>query len=249
MNFQALLSSDATLELVQKKCRDNFSDQNDQDECYLFILDELAADNYRRLSKYSRKSRITTYVAALVNNLVIDFRRKKYGRRRFPALIKRLGEWAQAVYRYVCWQKFTYADAYDFVQVDNLYTGSWDDFLSDVEEIRTAPCAQNPQFVSAHANEDDLLENTPARELNPLDTLIENLDRETKSVAVEVVQDTLNAMPKEDRLLIRLIYGSDHKTSQAAKVLGISRQQAVRRLKSLLLAIKENLLKKGIRWS
>lgn len=246
MDFRALICSEATLDLVRKKCRIYFSDENDRNECYLFILDQLAAGNYQKLSKYSHQSRITTYVYALVNNLVVDFRRKKYGRRRFPAIIKRLGQWAQAVYRYVCWQQFSYADAYDFLLVDNLYAGSWDDFLSDIEEIRTAPCAQNPQFVSAHAGEDDLLENTRSEELNPLDMLIAKLDREKQRLAVQIVREALDTMAEADRLLIRLVYGSDHKTSQAANVLGISPQQARRRLKTLLLEIKENLLKNGI---
>lgn len=249
MNFQSLLSSDTMLELIQKKCQGNFSDQNDQDECYLFILNELEAGNYSRLSKSYSESQSVAYISTVVNNLVVDFRRKKYGRRRFPALIKRLGEFAEAVYRYVCWQKFTYADAYDFVLIDNLYTGSWNDFLLDIEEIRTAPCAQNPQFVSPHTNGNDMFENIPTEELNPLDMLVEKLDQGKKSVAIEVVRDTLNAMSEADRLLIRLIYGDDHKKSQAAKVLGISPQKAGRRLKTLLLNIKENLFKKGVRSS
>lgn len=249
MNFQSLLSSDTILELIQKKCQGNFSDQNDQDECYLFILNELEADNYSRLCRYYSESRSIAYMSTLINNLVVDFSRKKYGRRRFPALIKRLGEWAEAVYRYVCWQKWTYADAYDFLQVDNLYKRSWDEFLMDIEEIRTVPCSQNPQFVSPYTNDNDMFETMPTKELNPLDMLIENLDLETRRIAIEVVRDTLNVMPEKDRLLISLVYGDDHKKSQAAKILGISTQKADRRLKSLLLNIRENLLKKGIRSS
>lgn len=247
MNFHSILSSEKTLTLIQNKCRNNFLDENDQDECYLFIINNLEADNYKKLSKFSQKSSIHTYLTTLVNNLVIDFRRKKYGRRRFPAMIKQLGEWAQAVYKYVCWQKFSYADAYDFLVVENLFNGTWEDFELDIDVIRRAPCVQNPKFVSGNDIGSNPLENAPAKELNPLDALVDSFDREKKKTAVQVIQAITRNMPQEDRLLIKLVYGSDHKIPQASKVLGISAQQARRRLKTILVNIKEKLLEKGMR--
>jgi hypothetical protein len=143
---EKILSSSEILQRIEATCKRHFSNENDQNESYVFILDSLKADNFKRLRAFKGKSKLTTYLYSLVNSLIIDFRRKRYGRRRIPAGVAKLGAWAEAVYRLVCWQKFSFDDAYDFLQVEGLFEGSYERYIEEIAPIRKAPCREDPSF-------------------------------------------------------------------------------------------------------
>ncbi len=247
MRPEEILASSDILEKIEAVCKRHFYVENDRNECYIFVLDSLRADNFKRLRTFKGKSKFSTYLYSLVNSLVIDFRRKRYGRRRIPSAVLKLGKWAEAVYRLVCWQKFSFDDAYDFLQVDGLFEGSYEQFQQEIALIRKAPCRENPSFMSM-----DDCGGKPSRDMtdtgsNPLDTLIKKLNRERRIRAVEVIRETTESLPENDQLLVRLVFGSEHPVRVAAKVIDLSASAARRRLKRLLLKYRENLLAAGIR--
>jgi hypothetical protein len=57
---EKILSSSAILERIEAICKRHFSNENDQNESYVFILDSLKADNFKRLRAYKGKSKLTT---------------------------------------------------------------------------------------------------------------------------------------------------------------------------------------------
>jgi RNA polymerase sigma factor (sigma-70 family) len=247
MEPDEFLSSGDVLAKIETVCKRRFSAENDQNECYLFVIDGLKADNFKRLRAYKGKSTLNTYLYALINSLVIDFRRKRYGRRRIPSAVVKLGKWAEIVYRFVCWQKFSFDDAYDLLQIDGWFTGSYDQFLEEIEPIRKAPCRENPAFHSlddAHGNH---LPNFADPGLDPLESLIQKLDRQKRIQALEVIRETTQGLSEEDRFLVRLVYGSNQSMQAAAKVLNLPTQNARRRLKRILAKYREKLIAKGIR--
>ena len=247
MDPETILSSDDLLVKIEAACKRHFSVENDQDECYVFVIDNLKADNYRRLRAFKGKSKLNTYLYALINSLVIDFRRKKFGRRRIPAGVVKLGKWAEAVYRFVCWQKFSFDDAYDFLSVDGLFTGSYSEFIKACEPISKAPCRENPAFQSIDETRENSLKNFDNDSANPLEFLIQRLDRERRIKAMGIIREATAELPEDDRLLVRLVYGSDQSVSATARVIGIPASTAAKRLKSLLVKFREKLLAEGIR--
>ncbi len=249
MNPQTILTSKDTLNKIETVCKRRFPDRNDADECYLFIIESLEESDYRRLRAFKGKSSLKTYLYTLVNSLAADFNRKKYGRRRIPKIVSKLGLWAEAVYRFVCWQKFSFDDAYDMVSIQGLFSGSFNEFLDSAEPIRHAPCPENPRFVSGDADVGDTFSNTEDQGFNPLEALIEKLDRERRIRAGEIIREVTSELSDEDQILVKLVYGSDHSAAAAAKVLGISPPAARKRLKSLLIKYKAALLAEGIRES
>jgi RNA polymerase sigma factor (sigma-70 family) len=247
MDPEKLLSSSDLLVKIETVCKRRFSAENDQNECYVYVIDSLKADNYRRLRAFKGKSKLNTYLYALINSLVIDFRRKQYGRRRIPAGVARLGKWAETVYRYVCWQKFTFDDAYDFLRIDGLFTGSYIQFIKEIEPIRKAPCRENPAFQSIDETRESALKTIKDEGFNPLEFLIQKLDRERRIKALKVIRQTTAALSADDQLLVRLVYGSDQSVRAAAKVIGLPASTAGKRLKILLTKYREKLLTEGIR--
>ena len=242
-----ILATPDILQKIESVCKRHFSAENERNEAYVFVLDSLKDNNFKRLRAYQRKSKFTTYLHTLINSLVIDYRRKRYGRRRIPATVAKLGRWAEAVYRLVCWQKFSFDDAYDFLQIDGRYEGSYDQFMQAIEPIRNAPCRENPSFKSI---DDQIKEPKPDIQdsgSNPLELLVQKLDRERRVKALKVIRETTRQLPEKDQLLVRLVFGSEHSLQAAAKVIQVSTSAARRRMKGLLLDYKEKLLAAGIR--
>ena len=244
---EEILASSDILEKIEAVCKRHFYPENDRHECYIFVLDSLRAENFKRLRAFQGKSKLTTYLYSLVNSLAIDFKRKRYGRRRIPTAVVKLGKWAEAVYRLVCWQKFSVDDAYDFLQVDGLFKGSYEQFQQEIEPIQKAPCRENPAFMSLDDGGGDPLRKMSDDDSNPLEKLIKKLSREKRIKAVKVICETTDGLPENDQLLVRLVFGSEHPMRVAAKVIGLSAAAARRRLKNLLIKYRENLLAAGIR--
>ena len=247
MDPEKLLSSSDLLVKIETVCKRRFSAENDQNECYLYVIDSLKADNFKRLRAFKGNSKLNTYLYALINSLVIDFRRKQYGRRRIPAGVSKLGKWAETVYRFVCWQKFSFDDAYDFLRIDGLYTGSYNQFIKEIEPIKKVPCRENPAFHSIDETHESTLKNINDEGANPLEFLIQKLDRERRIKALKVIRKTTAKLSQNDQLLVRLVYGSDQSVPAAAKVIGLPASTAGKRLKGLLTKYREKLLAEGIR--
>ena len=247
INPEKILSSREILHKTEAICKRQFADENEQNESFVFILDRLKADNFRRLRAYKGNSQLTTYLYSLINTLVIDYRRKAYGRRRIPAAVAKLGKWAEAVYRLVCWQKFSFDDAYDLLQVEELFEGSYERYLQAIAPIREAPCRENPSFQSLNEVSSDASESPHNPGANPLEALIGKLDHERRGKALHIIRAITTTLSQEDQLLIRMVYASEQPVSSVAKMIGLSASSARRRLKRLLNQYREQLLAEGIR--
>ncbi|MDJ0912847.1 MAG: sigma-70 family RNA polymerase sigma factor [Desulfobacterales bacterium] len=244
---EKILASKEILEKIEAVCKRHFSNENDQNESYVFILDCLKADNFKRLRAYKGKSKLTTYLYSLINSLIVDFRRKIYGRRRIPAGVAKLGPWAEAVYRLVCWQKFSFDDAYDFLQVEGLFEEPYERYLEKIVPIREAPCRENPSYEALNEDVANPMENANRFDANPLEALLGKLDHQRRIKALTIIKATTTKLSEEDQLLIRLVYGSEQSVKAAATVIGLSASSARRRLKRLLIRFREQLLAEGIR--
>ena len=247
MDPEKIISSSDLLVKIETVCKRRFSAENDQNECYVYVIDSLKADNFKRLRAFKGKSKLNTYLYSLINALVIDFRRKQFGRRRIPTGVAKLGKWAETVYRFVCWQKFSFDDAYDFLRIDDLYSGSYIQFIKEIDPIKKAPCRENPVFQSIDETPESTLKNINAEGSNPLEFLIQKLDREMRIKAIKVIRETTVELSEDDQLLIRLVYGSDQSVAAAARVIGLPASTAGKHLKSLLAKYREKLLAVGIR--
>ena len=247
LNPEEILAASDTLNKIEAVCKRHFAAENDRNECYVFVIDSLRTDDFKRLRAFKGKSRLSTYLYSLINSLVIDFRRRRYGRRRFPTAVLKLGAWAEAVYRLICWQKFSPDDAYDFLQVDGLYDNSYEQFLLEIVPIQNAPCRQDPRFSSLDHSHAEPLQKPEDSHSNPLEALLKKLDRKRRIEAIRIIRETTREWPEKDQVLVRLVYGSDHPLRTAAKIIGLSTAAARRRLKGLLIKYREILLAAGIR--
>ena len=249
MDPKDLLASAEVLRRIEAACRRRFRDETEADECYVFVLDGLTAGDYKRLRAFQGRSDPKTYVYVLTNSLISDFRRKKYGRRRIPQAVRNLGAWAESVYRFICWEKYSLDAAYELVTLDGLYSGSLEDFYAFVEPVLAVPCPENPTFVSVditdEKNPGPVLAAAP--DTGPLERLLEKLDHERRSQASRVIQKVTAGFAEEDQILIRLVFGSDLSVAAVGRAIGLKPAPARKRLERLLVKIRERLLVEGIR--
>ncbi|WP_321419116.1 hypothetical protein [uncultured Desulfobacter sp.] len=249
ISVSAELLTKENIDKIERNCQKWFFDENEGLECFNYILDALKKDDCRRLKAFTAKSSPGAFMNAVSCNLIIDFRRKKYGRRRFPEAVSRMGQWAQAVYRYVCWRKFSYDDAFHLVKTepDPLYTGTYDDYLNDIESLAKVKCRQHPEFEYLEDYHDQRVQDRRDDDLDSLDQIIDRLDFEQKAKAVAVLKKTFLSLDEEERFIVDKLYYSSIKPGQVARLLGINTSRLNRRRRKILLKYKEALLEQGIR--
>ncbi len=251
MEPEILLASPETYERIEKICQRRCHDENEALECTVFVMDGLKKENYARLRAFGGRSSPNTYLYTVVNSLVFDFIRHKYGRKRIPETVRRLGAWAEAVYRFVCWKKFSFDDAYFLIRDRGLFAGNYDEYDEKVQPVREAPCRKNPVFASTHDGFDD--EDKPGlpdpEQDNPFEHLLRKLDHERRLEAAAIIRKNTEEFSEDDQMLVRLVYGSGLSTAAAGRSIGIQPGAARKCLKRLQSNLHEKLLAAGIRES
>jgi RNA polymerase primary sigma factor len=74
------------------------------EEAYQEVCLRLIEDGYRRIRAYDGHGSFGGFMLRTVNNLCVDLRRERSGRRRLPAGISRLPDLEQEVYRQLYWK-------------------------------------------------------------------------------------------------------------------------------------------------
>ncbi|HMB31793.1 MAG TPA: hypothetical protein VKN82_08215 [Desulfohalobiaceae bacterium] len=243
----SILTSSEILNSIDSLCHRHFQDPNLADQCYTYILEQLKKDDYKRLRAYQGESSIKTYVLALSNRLIIDFRRQKYGRRRIPKTISQIGLWAEKVYELVCWRYYSLREAFDLVTIQGLFRKSFKEFKDRIEPLYDLPCRENPEFISF---DEDYLE-TPAHNPNshrenPLELILRCLDEEKKQAAAGVIAELWTTLSNEEQLFVGLVFGKDVSAASAGRSLGWGPARSRKKKKQLLAWFREKLLEKGI---
>lgn len=246
MDPRHLLAEPEILKRIEAACQRRFPYPAEADECFVFVIEGLKADDFARLRKFKGNSKPTTYLYAVTNSLIYDFQRKRYGRKRIPKVVERLGAWAEAVYRLICWQSYSLEEAFDTVSLQGVYTGTYEEFLGEAIPVRDAPCQANPRFESVEQRAEAGHEQTDPQ-ANPLEALLAKLDHQRRLRAAEVIRQLTAQLSQEDQLLLKLVYASDQSVAAAGRVVGMNANQAHKRLKAILLKLRTELLKIGVR--
>jgi len=242
-----LLTRPEVLEQIERTCRRWFWDENLADEAYIFVLDGLKKDDFRKLRLYQGGASLRTYLYSCINSLASDFERSRFGRKRLPKIVIDLGPWAERVFRLICWKGRSLEAAFHEVRLEGLFAGTWADFEKESAPIQNAPCRQDPRQVSLTDPQGEFRDPPDPREENPLERLLAKLDLERRLKAAGVIREITAGLSAGDQELVRLVFGSDLTVAAAGKVVGMEGYQARRRLKKLLARFREALLAEGVR--
>jgi len=232
------------------------------EEAALFVMDGLARDDWRRLRAFAGRSTLTTYIVALTLRLLEDFARKRFGRSKPPAWIRRLGGIWLTLFRLLCLERLALGEA--AAVAGNGLPGP----TRAAEEAAYRILGEIPDCGARSGESVALDESTVLPEAEGDCSLQEEqLAREERhrlfavlgrllfdgDVAGEIDPLLLERMaalaPRlapEERLLLKLCYRDGVAVAEAGRLLGWNRHQTHGRLRRLLARLRQDLAGAGL---
>jgi RNA polymerase sigma factor (sigma-70 family) len=216
-------------------------DHDDQMDVFAIVCEELSANDFARLKRYSadraRSASVATWLVAVVRNLTIDWLRVHEGRRRAvaPAHLTPL---QREIYRAVCLQRISHVEAYGIIQSRAATPMSFSEFLREARETRRlAPC---PNDSPGRAQATSSLRDDYAAPAPDLD-FAEIADLAGRMTAA------LASQPSDVRLAVELFVVERMPAADVARVVGWANGKAVyNRVSRALATLRATLEGKGI---
>lgn len=221
----------------------------DADELFIQVVDHLREDNYRRLREFEGRSAIATYLTTIVSRLVVDVIRKRTGRSRAKERAERQGELGGRIYDLMVGRGHTADEAAHILQT----TFAMQVAPDQVREIHASFFGRDVRYQSpvssetAWGEEGELVvicNKTPEDELS---------FQTAQKSRQEVLSALIDGLKGEERLLLRLRFPLDDDAeprdlAEISHMVGLSPQQADRKIRRILQRFREELLRKGIRF-
>ncbi len=221
----------AIQQIVTAVCRRKGMDTDEIEEFAGVVRLHLVEDDYAALRAFRGRSSFKTYIAAVVTRLLIDYRRREWGKWRDSAAAERLGSAAVELER-------------------RLYRDG-----RPLEEALTMVAAKHPELTRAELT--DLagqLKPRTRRQHVPLEAaahmaaaecdLAEH--RDIASRISHVVNTFLQELTRDDQLLLRLRFHSDLSVTEISHSLHLEYQPLWRRLQKLYRDLRRHLEDAGV---
>lgn len=245
--------SDLILGVIARYTRDRDS----QMDAYLYVLEELKAQDFRRLRHYrqgagERSCAFSTWLKLVVRNLYFDWFRHERGRKSLPKEIQKLPSTEQRAFKLVHWEGYSAQEAFEVLrgQVKNLRFGDFIRKLARVEErlsaINRAKIRRDIERARGPLSLDDDGEGPPlearveARAPTPED---DAALAERRRALWGLIQE----LPDEDHVMIRLRFFEGLTAKEIAAAIGIDDpMQVYRRVERICLDLRRRARELGV---
>ena len=199
---------------------------------------ELMENDYAVLRLFEERSSLATFLTIVIQRFLIDERTKRTGRWHPSREAERLGESAVVLERIVRRDRRSIDEALPIVQsIDPTLTR---ERVVELEK-RLPPRTPRPQAVELGDAERELAAAESADAL----ALASDAGRLSEKTG-RIIRDALEAMPLEDRMIIRFHYGSAMTIVEISSILRLPQRPLYRRLEGLLRRLREALTTAGI---
>ena len=229
-------------------------DYDDKMELYAHALLHLKKNNCEKLIAYFEKPRsynFETWIAVVTRNCCMDWFRKEKGRKRLIKCIKEFPEIEQWIFRYHYHYGYSLEVVYQIVQAKHGYKKSITDMVTVMDKIDDL--VQQKSKWNIDSNLRSIINTSPQEELeiydqkHPQPTTISNLEKIIHKDTEQILNDVLDSLSDQNRLIIRLYYLKGLTLEKVARVLKMKNiWQVQRKLKKALKHLKVELQKKGI---
>lgn len=105
IDWHSLVFDPAFYPLMQKLALKRFVNEGLAEEACTYVIEEISADNWRRLNSFSGKAKPQTFVYTVASHLIEEFSRKRFGRPQPPKWLKDQGELWVAIWKRVCLER------------------------------------------------------------------------------------------------------------------------------------------------
>jgi len=243
------------------------------EEAYAYVMEKLEADDYRRIRTFSgRRARFRTFLTIVVNRLLIDFRKKKYGdTAKPPKWIAACGGLYIQIFEMVCKEKCSVSQAVDTICDEYQYSRYLDKIrkrtcVLEVERIATEIITRIRSCRDVAAESDLPIDSVPESQL-PQKTEDELILTEKEAIIKAIVDIVLNPhacqtaspialvleqfrntldLSSEDRMLLKTVYLNGYSVSKAARALGLENKKPHKKHNTLLAKVRGAFKATGI---
>jgi DNA-directed RNA polymerase specialized sigma24 family protein len=218
-----------------------------------YALDAVSANDWQRLREgYKGRGSPDAFLAITLKHLLEDYAVRKYGRKRPPTWIVRLGTVWKRIHQMLCLQRQPEEKIVDHFCADDEHDER--DIRSAILQIkgRVPDCGQ---YLGEYLDDEGLVAANTADEAHaPPERLV---DVEWQ-ILVDAVREALGvgkpenqvgrpnlALSDDERLLLRLVYHEGLSLPKAAKALKLHEQKARRMHRAVIERLHEELVKNG----
>ncbi len=198
----------------------------------------LLSDDYAILRKFRGKSRLTTYLTTVIQNLFRDYRIQKWGKWRPSAAAKRHGDLGVQLEALLYRDRFNFDEAIEILRTRYLVTAT-------LEEVLEVAAAIRPRTTRRFESEAVLsrLEATERGDQRVVDgerVALQARMREALSVALATLEP-------EDRLILKLRFADGFTIRAIAATLDLDQRRIYARVQRVLDQVREQIMKEGLR--
>jgi RNA polymerase sigma factor for flagellar operon FliA len=199
----------------------------------------LIEDDYSLLRNAAQRSSLPAYLTVVIQRMAVDERIRAFGRWQTSATARRFGEAGTLAETLLLRDRRTIAEALPLVRaLDPSIT------YERLEEIARALPERSgrPRAVGLGADGVEKLAASESADARAITGDVRRLaDRTSRAV-----RDALDALPAEDRMLIRFRFGSSMSIAGISRILRLPQRPLYRRIESLLARLRRVLGDAGV---
>src|SRR5260370_14240064 len=211
-------------------------------DCFQFVCERLSANSLSRLRKFRPHGPavFSTWLRAVVRNLCLDWRRKRFGRPRFFKSISRLSVFDQEVFRHLYERRVSFDETFQSLRL-TFHDITHARLAESSAQIEKELTMKQPRLLDARLSRQARQTSATLRETEAGHANIPDAapNPEAQALLGERARDLkrpLGRLPQRERLLIRLRLEQELTLEQAAKLLDLGNAQRVERLIKPVLA-------------
>lgn len=213
-------------------------------DCFQFVCEQLSANSLRRLRKFRPEggAHFSTWLRAVVRNLCLDWRRRRFGRHRIFKSIARLSLFDQEVFRSFYERRLSFDNAFHSLQ--SLYPSVTHSQLaaSRLRVEGSLSVKQRGLLDSRLSEQTRPNEDAGLASVNIPDPAPNPESQAAKKESAQALRRALGHLPSRERLLIRLRYEQELTLEQVANMLDLGNaQRADREIKTVLTKLRKEL--------
>lgn len=232
------------------------------EEAALAVMDQLLADDARRLQGYEGRASAAAYLASVSWRLLEDFSRKRYGRRRAPLWIRTLGGVWLTLYTLLCLERLDIMEAVAIIRQRQAGDGDTDpEAAAWTIRQQVLDCGAHQGLEVAYEEELAVADDTPGL----VGEQVERLERRERKELLAMLFRILTDAPEEtveqnsgrlsllairlspeERLLLSLVFRDELPVARAGAMVGLNRHQVHGRLRRLLERLRSELRQAGL---
>jgi RNA polymerase sigma factor (sigma-70 family) len=223
-------------EIVAFCCRRSKFSPEDAEDFQQTVMIKLIEEDYAVFRLFEGRSDIRTYLTVVINRLLLDYQNHLWTKWRSSAEAGRLGPIAERL------EKLMVRDGLFFGEACHILQGEGVEMSED--ELAEIRAKLPPKFTRRFVTE-ETLQTMASRELGPGEKLDQKEQRTLVLRVLRVVFREIQALPAEDRLLVRM--RTELKVADIARMRGMDQKRLYRRLDKIYARLRKTLEKQGIR--